>query len=271
VLEVGGRLSASGEELEPLQLDGALAEQLRQARAEGLRSVAVALLHSYRQPRHEQQLGAWLERFGFEQIALSHQVSPLPRLVPRGHTTVLEAHVGPVLQGYLQQVQAALGASVRLRVMQSSGILIEPQRLRAKDTILSGPAGGLVGAVRCGQAAGFARIVGFDMGGTSTDVCYAEGSWERREQVELEGLPLQAPMLPIHTVAAGGGSRLHFDGQRLQVGPASAGADPGPACYRRGGPLTITDANLLLGRLRPEHFPALFGPGGDQPLDLAEV
>jgi 5-oxoprolinase (ATP-hydrolysing) len=271
VLEVGGRLSASGEELEPLQLNGALTEQLRQARADGLRSVAVALMHGYRHPSHERQLGSWLETFGFEQIALSHQVSPLPRLVPRGHTTVLEAHVGPVLQAYLQQLQAALGEAVRLRVMQSSGILIDPQRLRAKDTILSGPAGGLVGAVRSCQAAGFPVMVGFDMGGTSTDVCYSDGSWERRELVELAGLPLQAPMLQIHTVAAGGGSRLHFDGQRLQVGPASAGADPGPACYRRGGPLTITDANLLLGRLRPESFPALFGPRGDQPLDLAVV
>ncbi|MCP9832120.1 hydantoinase B/oxoprolinase family protein [Synechococcus sp. HJ21-Hayes] len=267
VLEVGGRLAADGRELEPLQLDGALAEQLRQARADGLSSVAVALLHSYRYPSHELQLGAWLATFGFEQICLSHRVSALPRLVPRGQTTVLEAYVGPALRRYLDQVQTALGAEVPLRIMQSSGGLIGPDRLQAKDTMLSGPAGGLVGAARTSAAAGYPVIVGFDMGGTSTDVCYCDGEWERREQWPLAGFTLQAPMLQIHTVAAGGGSVLQFDGQRLQVGPASAGADPGPACYRRGGPLTLTDANLLLGRLQPQHFPAVFGPQADQPLD----
>ena len=267
VLEVGGRLAVDGRELEPLQLDGALAEQLRQARADGLSSVAVALLHSYRYPSHELQLGEWLATFGFEQISLSHRVSPLPRLVPRGQTTVLEAYVGPALRRYLDQVQTALGAEVPLRIMQSSGGLTGPDRLQAKDTMLSGPAGGLVGAARTSAAAGYPVIVGFDMGGTSTDVCYCDGDWERREQWPLAGFTLQAPMLQIHTVAAGGGSVLQFDGQRLQVGPASAGADPGPACYRRGGPLTLTDANLLLGRLQPQHFPAVFGPQADQPLD----
>ena len=273
VLEVGGRLAADGTELEPLQCDGALAEQLHQARADGLSSIAVALLHAYRFPRHELALGSWLETFGFEAIALSHRVSPLPRLVPRAHTTALEASVGPVLQGYLAQVQAALGPEVPLRVMQSSGGLIAPEQLRAKDTILSGPAGGLVGASRIGAAAGFAALVGFDMGGTSTDVSWSEAgtdgapAWQRCEQSELGGLPLQAPMLEIHTVAAGGGSRIRFDGLRLQVGPESAGADPGPACYGCGGPLTITDANLLLGRLQPAQMPAVFGPGSDQRLD----
>ena len=271
VLEVEGRLAADGSEREPLRLDQALAEQLQAARREGLRSVAVALLHSVVNPAHELALGRWLERFGFEQIALSHLVSPLPRLVPRGHTCVLEAAVGPVLQGYLRQVQAALGPEVPLRVMQSSGVLAVPAALRAKDTILSGPAGGLVGAVRTAAAVGFERIVGFDMGGTSTDVCYCEGAWPRREQVELGGVPIQAPMLEIHTVAAGGGSRLQFDGLRLTVGPESAGANPGPACYRRGGPLTITDANLLLGRLQPQLFPAVFGPQGNLPLDPQPV
>jgi 5-oxoprolinase (ATP-hydrolysing) len=274
VLEVGGRLAVDGTELEPLQCDGSLAEQLRQARAEGIRCVAVALLHAYRHPRHERALGSWLETFGFEQIALSHQVSPLPRLVPRAHTTVLEASVGPVLSGYLAQVQDALGPEVPLRVMQSSGGLIAPQQLRAKDTILSGPAGGLVGASRIGASLGFRQLVGFDMGGTSTDVSWSDGSgplWQRREQSELHGLPLQAPMLDIHTVAAGGGSLIRFDGLRLQVGPASAGADPGPACYGRGGPLTVTDANLLLGRLQAAHLPAVFGPGGDQPADPAPL
>ena len=271
VLEVGGRLAADGAELEPLQLDAALAQQLQAARQQGFSSVAVALLHSVTNPAHELALGRWLERFGFEQVALSHRVSPLPRLVPRGHTCVLEAFVGPGLHGYLHQVQQALGPEVPLRVMRSSGVLAAPAALHAKDTILSGPAGGLVGAVRTAAAAGFGRIVGFDMGGTSTDVCYCEGAWPRRDQVELAGVPIQAPMLDIHTVAAGGGSRVHFDGLRLAVGPDSAGANPGPACYRRGGPLTITDANLLLGRLRPELFPALFGPAGDQPIDAQVV
>ena len=270
VVEVQGRLAADGTELEPLRLDAALAAQIEAARRDGLRSVAVALLHSVTQPVHELALGEWLEGFGFDQIALSHQVSPLPRLVPRGLTAVLEASVGPVLHGYLQQVQQALGQDVPVQVMRSSGVLAPADALHAKDTILSGPAGGLVGAVRTAAAAGFERIVGFDMGGTSTDVCYCEGSWPRRDQMELDGLPIQAPMLDIHTVAAGGGSRLHFDGLRLAVGPESAGANPGPACYRRGGPLTITDANLLLGRLRPELFPAVFGSPGDQPID-AEV
>ncbi|MEY4358628.1 MAG: hypothetical protein RLZZ631_114, partial [Cyanobacteriota bacterium] len=269
VIEVQGRIAADGEELEPLLLDDALLQQVRQARADGLRSVAVALMHSISNPSHERRIGSWLESFGFEQIALSHQVSPLPRLIPRAHTTVLEAAVAPVLSRYLQQVRRDLGEAVPLQVMQSSGVLASPDVLHAKDTILSGPAGGLVGAARTAMAAGFTRLVGFDMGGTSTDVCYVEGSWLRQQQVELGGLPIQAPMLQIHTVAAGGGSCLSFDGLRLAVGPDSAGADPGPACYRRGGPLTITDANLLLGRLQPQHFPAVFGPHSDQPLDDA--
>lgn len=271
VVEVGGRLAADGSEVEPLQLDEALAAELLAAQQDGLASVAVALLHSIRNPSHEQTLGRWLQQLGFTQIALSHHVSPLPRLVPRAHTCVLEASVAPVLQHYLQQVQRALGPQVPLRVMQSSGVLASPTALRAKDTILSGPAGGLVGAVRTAAAAGFERIVGFDMGGTSTDVCYCAGSWPRREQMELCGVPIQAPMLDIHTVAAGGGSRIRFDGLRLAVGPESAGAQPGPACYRRGGPLTLTDANLMLGRLQPALFPAVFGPLGDQPIDLLVV
>jgi 5-oxoprolinase (ATP-hydrolysing) len=271
VIEVDGRMNANGAELEPLLLSEELRLQVQQAWADGIRSVAVALLHSMINPSHELAIGAWLEALGFEQIALSHQVSPLPRLVPRGHTTVLEAAVAPVLRAYLQQLRADLGSHVPLQVMRSSGMLTAPEALHAKDTLLSGPAGGLVGAARTAAAAGFPRIVGFDMGGTSTDVCYVEGAWSRQQQVELGGVPIQAPMLAIHTVAAGGGSCLSFDGLRLAVGPASAGADPGPACYRRGGPLTITDANLLLGRLQPPHFPAVFGPDGDQPLDLGVV
>lgn len=278
VLEVDGRLAADGTEIEPLRLDAALERRLHQARAAGLSSCAVVLLHGYRHPRHEQQLAAWLERFRFETVALSHQVSPLQKLVPRGHTTVIEAHVAAPLQQYLQLVRQALGPGVALRVMQSSGGLIAPAELRAKDTILSGPAGGLVGAVAVARQAGFTDrpIVGFDMGGTSTDAFHlAAGAepqaWEGDSRSTIAGLPLQAAMLPIHTVAAGGGSLIRWDGLRLQVGPQSAGACPGPAAYGLGGPLTVTDANVLLGRIQPQQAPRVFGPGGDQPLDPRPV
>ncbi|MEO1002547.1 MAG: hydantoinase B/oxoprolinase family protein [Cyanobacteria bacterium J06638_7] len=280
VLEVEGRLAADGRELEPLRLDDALAAQLRAAVAEGYRSVAVALLHACRNPDHERRLAAWLAPLGLGPLALSHQLSRQPRLVPRGHTTLVEAAVAPVLGAYLEQVRGALGAGPRLRVMRSSGSLAAPELLQAKDTILSGPAGGMVGAVAVAEqalaAAGQAPrpVVGFDMGGTSTDVFHfdpalGELAWERQQEAEIAGLRLQAPMLPIHTVAAGGGSIVRFDGQRLLVGPESAGADPGPAAYRRGGPATITDANLLLGRLPAAALPPLFGPGADQSADRA--
>ncbi len=280
VLEVGGRLAADGSELEPLQLDGALAAGLRAAIADGYRSGAVALLHACRNPDHERRLAAWLEPFGLGPLALSHQLSRQPRLVPRGHTTLVEAAVAPVLAAYLEQLRGALGPGPRLRVMRSSGSLAAPELLHAKDTILSGPAGGMVGAVAVAEqalaAAGEAPrpVVGFDMGGTSTDVFHIDPAlgalaWERQPETEIAGLRLQAPMLPIHTVAAGGGSIVRFDGQRLLVGPESAGADPGPAAYRRGGPATITDANLLLGRLPAEALPPVFGPAGDQSADLA--
>jgi len=301
VIEVGGRLAADGRELEPLQLDEALAAEVREAQAAGYVSCAVALLHSCRQPAHERQLAAWLAPFGFVGIALSHQLSAQPRLVARGQTTLVEAAVAPVLHGYLAQVRAALGgeppAGPRLRVMGSSGALADPALLHAKDTILSGPAGGMVGAVAVARQAlaveglpeqpdlpeqlddlaaspdGLCQpVVGFDMGGTSTDVFHfapelGELAWERQPETEIAGLRLQAPMLPIHTVAAGGGSIVRFDGQRLLVGPESAGANPGPAAYRRGGPATITDANLLLGRLPAAALPAVFGPAGDRGAD----
>ncbi|CAK6687388.1 hydantoinase B/oxoprolinase family protein [Synechococcus sp. CBW1107] len=274
VLEVAGRLAADGKELMPLVLDAALERALVEARSDGISSCAVALLHSARHPRHERQLAEWLMPFGFEPVVLSHQVGRRTRLVPRAQTAVVEAMVAPALAEYLDQLRAELGPHCRLRVMQSSGGLVAPELLKAKDTILSGPAGGMVAAVRL--AGGSTPIVGFDMGGTSTDVFHVEAGgpspgWGRRQDTEIAGLTLQAEMLPIHTVAAGGGSLLHFDGQRLQVGPASAGADPGPACYRRGGPLTITDANLLLGRLQPQAFPAVFGPDRDQGPDPGVV
>jgi 5-oxoprolinase (ATP-hydrolysing) len=278
VIEVGGRLAADGEELEPLQLDGALEAELAQAWADGFRSIAVALLHAGRHPRHEQALGSWLAARGFSPVVLSHQLSRQPRLVPRLDTTVIEAALAPVLGVYLDQVRAAIGAAIPLRVMTSAGALQAPGLLRAKDTILSGPAGGMVAAVAVAAAAGFgdAPILGFDMGGTSTDVFHFDGSrgaaaWERSGETEIDGLRLLAPMLPIHTVAAGGGSVLHVADGRLQVGPRSAGANPGPACYGRGGPLAITDANLLLGRLPVQALPRLFGPGGDRPADRGVV
>ena len=274
VVEVAGRLAADGQELEPLQLDEALERSLAQARSDGFGSVAVALLHAGRHPGHEQALGSWLASRGFAPVVLSHQLSRQPRLVPRLDTSVLEASLGPVLGAYLDQVRAAIGAAIPLRVMTSSGALQSPALLQAKDTILSGPAGGMVAAVAVAAAAGFGDgpILGFDMGGTSTDVFHFDGSrgeaaWERSSETEIDGLRLLAPMLPIHTVAAGGGSVLHVEDGRLQVGPRSAGASPGPACYGRGGPLAITDANLLLGRLPVQALPPLFGPGGDQPAD----
>ncbi|MBD2550847.1 hydantoinase B/oxoprolinase family protein [Microcystis elabens FACHB-917] len=278
VIEVGGRLAADGEELESLQLDGALEAELAQAWADGFRSIAVALLHACRHPRHERALGSWLAAGGFAPAVLSHQLSRQPRLVPRLDTTVIEAALAPVLGTYLDQVRAAIGAAIPLRVMTSAGALQAPGLLRAKDTILSGPAGGMVAAVAVAAAAGFgdAPILGFDMGGTSTDVFHFDGSrgaaaWERSGETEIDGLRLLAPMLPIHTVAAGGGSVLHVADGRLQVGPRSAGANPGPACYGRGGPLAITDANLLLGRLPVQALPRLFGPGGDRPADRGVV
>ncbi|MCP9931946.1 hydantoinase B/oxoprolinase family protein [Cyanobium sp. AMD-g] len=278
VVEVGGRLAADGQELEPLQLDEALEQGLAQARSDGFRSVAVALLHAGRHPVHEQALGSWLASKGFGPLVLSHQLSRQPRLVPRLDTSVLEASLGPVLGAYLDQVRAAIGATLPLRVMTSAGALQSPALLQAKDTILSGPAGGMVAAVAVAAAAGFgdAPILGFDMGGTSTDVFHFDGSrgeaaWERSNETEINGLRLLAPMLPIHTVAAGGGSVLQVQDGRLQVGPRSAGANPGPACYGRGGPLAITDANLLLGRLPVDALPRLFGPGGDQPADRGVV
>jgi len=275
VLEVPGRLAADGGEVEPFQRDSALEHRLRQARAEGLSSCAVALLHAVADPSHELAMGAWLEELGFASVLLSHRVGGLPRLLPRLHTTLVEAAVRPVLQAYLAQVRQALGPSTRLRVMTSAGVLKPPDQLLAKDTLLSGPAGGLGGAVAVAHAAGLAErpILGFDMGGTSTDVFHLEAGAgiELSPETAVAGLRLQAPTLPIHTVAAGGGSVVRLEGGRLQVGPESAGAVPGPACYRRGGPLTITDANLLLGRLPEGALPPVFGPAGDQPPDAAIV
>lgn len=265
VVEVDERITADGGVLCSPDLE-LLGEQLRKAHADGISAVAVVCLHSYRYSAHERQIGKLAEQIGFGHISLSSEVSPLVKLVPRGDTTVVDAYLSPVLGRYVQRVADQMHG-VRLMFMQSNGGLAEAGHFRGKDAILSGPAGGIVGMVRMSALAGFDHVIGFDMGGTSTDVSHFAGEYERVFTTQVAGVRLRAPMLDINTVAAGGGSILHFDGTRYRVGPDSAGADPGPACYRGGGPLAVTDANVMLGRIQPAHFPAVFGPGGDQPLD----
>jgi 5-oxoprolinase (ATP-hydrolysing) len=233
----------------------------------GIRSIAIVLMHAYAYPAHEQALRKIAEEIGFPQISVSNEVSPLMKLVGRGDTTVVDAYLSPILRRYVTQVQSELGTGPRLMFMQSSGGLTAADLFQGKDAILSGPAGGVVGAVETSRMAGFGKIIGFDMGGTSTDVCHYDGDYERAFETEVAGVRMRAPMMMIHTVAAGGGSILHYADGRYQVGPDSAGANPGPACYRRGGPLTVTDANLMTGKLVPEFFPKIFGPNQDQPLD----
>ncbi|MGW1207829.1 hydantoinase B/oxoprolinase family protein [Streptomyces cyaneofuscatus] len=265
VIEVPERIDAEGHTVRALELD-VVREQLRAAHADGLRSAAVVLMHGYRHPGHERAVVEAAREAGFTQVSSSHEVSPLIRLVPRGDTTVVDAYLSPVLRRYVDEVAARL-EGIRLLFMQSNGGLREAARFRGKDAVLSGPAGGVVGMVRTSQQAGHDRVIGFDMGGTSTDVSHYAGEFERELGTQVAGVRMRAPMMSIHTVAAGGGSLLHFDGRRYRVGPDSAGAEPGPACYRRGGPLTVTDANVMLGRIQPAHFPAVFGPDGDLPLD----
>lgn len=267
VIEADERLSADGRVLRPLD-EAALAAALQEARAAGFAAVAIALLHGYRYPAHERAAAALARAAGFTQVSVSHEVSPLARLVPRGETTVADAYLSPVLGRYVRRLRAPL-RDTRILFMQSNGGLAEAERFRGRDSVLSGPAGGVVGMAAAGQRAGCERLIGFDMGGTSTDVCLYEGEFERSQDNRVAGVRLQAPMLLIHTVAAGGGSILAFADGRFQVGPASAGADPGPACYGLGGPATVTDANLVLGRLQAAAVPAVFGPGGDRPLDPA--
>ena len=265
VIEAGERVSAHGEILVPLDED-AVARDLSAAYADGFRSVAVLCMHGYRYPEHEARIGQLAREIGFTQVSESHETSPLMKLVSRGDTTVVDAYLSPILRRYVDEVADELGG-VRLLFMQSNGGLTDAASFRGKDSILSGPAGGIVGMARTAAAAGFGRVIGFDMGGTSTDVSHYAGEFERQYETQVAGVRMRAPMLSIHTVAAGGGSILHFDGSRYRVGPDSAGAHPGPACYRRGGPLTVTDANLLLGRIQAGHFPRVFGETGDQPLD----
>jgi 5-oxoprolinase (ATP-hydrolysing) len=273
VAEVPGRLDAEGREVRPLD-EETVRIALRTARAEGISAVAVALMHGHVNPDHELRIGRLAEKAGFTQVSLSHRVSRLEKLVARGDTTVVDAYLSPLLRRYVAQVEGALDmgrATGRLLFMQSSGGLTEAWRFQGKDAVLSGPAGGIVGMAQTARAAGFDRLIGFDMGGTSTDVSHFAGEYERSFETEVAGVRMRAPMMDIHTVAAGGGSICSFRDGRFQVGPESAGANPGPASYRRGGPLTITDCNVILGRLSPDHFPAVFGPDGDQPLDAAIV
>ena len=270
VIEAAERVSADGEVLVPLDERARGGRDLRAAYDAGFRAVAVVCLHGYRYPAHEARIGEIASQAGFTQVSLSHATSPLMKLVSRGDTTVVDAYLSPVLARYVASVTSEL-PGVRMQFMQSHGGLAGAQSFRGKDSILSGPAGGIVGMARTAQAAGFGRVIGFDMGGTSTDVSHFAGEFERQYETQVAGVRMRAPMLAIHTVAAGGGSVLHFDGSRFRVGPGSAGAVPGPAAYRRGGPLTVTDANIMLGRIQAGHFPAVFGPGGDQPLDTAVV
>ncbi|BCX89856.1 5-oxoprolinase (ATP-hydrolysing) [Methylomarinovum tepidoasis] len=270
VVPVTERVDPEGRILTPLDTDQARCA-LTALRQQGIDSLAIVLLHAYANPEHERRLAALARQLGFAQISVSHQVSPLPKLVARGDTTVLDAYLSPPLRRYTRRIEAGIDGPVRLWFMQSHGGLTRAAHFRGRDCLLSGPAGGLIAAVRIGERLGIERLITFDMGGTSTDVAHYAGELERVFETEVAGVRVQAPQLHIHTVAAGGGSILHFDGQRCRVGPQSAGADPGPACYRRGGPLTVTDANLMVGRIQPRHFPATFGPGGDLPLDREAV
>ncbi|MFE5914358.1 hydantoinase B/oxoprolinase family protein [Streptomyces wedmorensis] len=269
VIEVPERVDAHGRLVRALD-EPAVAEALAAAHREGFRAAAVVLLHGYRHPEHEIRVAAAARAAGFTQVSCSHEVSPLIKLIPRGDTTVVDAYLSPILRRYVDEVAREL-AGIRLMFMQSNGGLREAAHFRGKDAVLSGPAGGVVGMVRTSAAAGYDRVIGFDMGGTSTDVSHYAGSFERELGTQVAGVRMRAPMMSIHTVAAGGGSVLHYDGRRFRVGPDSAGAVPGPACYRRGGPLTVTDANVMLGRVQPAHFPAVFGDTGDLPLDAGAV
>jgi 5-oxoprolinase (ATP-hydrolysing) len=278
VVEVAERVRADGT-VEAAPDLAALREDFERAQADGIDAVAIVFMHSYRYPDHEQQAASLAREMGFRQVSVSHEVSRLIKLVGRGDTTVVDAYLSPILRRYVAKVAGALGgsspppeeAAIPLMFMMSSGGLTAAELFQGKDAILSGPAGGVVGMAQTGREAGFPRLIGFDMGGTSTDVSHFDGEYERAFETEVAGVRMRAPMMLIHTVAAGGGSVLHFDGARFRVGPDSAGADPGPKCYRRGGPLAVTDANVVLGKLMPKYFPHIFGPGQDQALDADAV
>ena len=273
VVEIDERIGAHGDTVRELDAARARAD-LQAVYDSGTRALAIVFMHGYRHTRHEREVARIAREIGFTQVSVSHEVSPMMKLVARGDTTVVDAYLSPILRRYVEQVASEL-PGVRLQFMQSNGGLTDARAFQGKDSILSGPAGGIVGMVRASRLAGFERVIGFDMGGTSTDVSHFAGAhssdYERVFETQVAGVRMRAPMMSIHTVAAGGGSILHFDGSRYRVGPDSAGANPGPASYRRGGPLTVTDANLMLGKIQSAHFPHLFGPDGDAPLDLEVV
>src|SRR5215471_19116978 len=301
VVEVDERVRADGTVEKEPDLAAVRAE-LSAALAAGIKAVAIVFMHAYRYCEHEQRVAALAREIGFPQVSVSHEVSPLIKLVGRGDTAVVDAYLSPILQRYVSQVARDMGTSIaanreasaaasarageaqqrgmqtrpapaapRLMFMMSSGGLTAAELFQGKDAILSGPAAGVVGMAETGREAGFSHLIGFDMGGTSTDVSHFDGEYERAFETEVAGVRMRAPMMLIHTVAAGGGSILHFDGARFRVGPDSAGASPGPKCYRRGGPLAVTDANVMVGKLIPEFFPQIFGPGQNLPLDAEAV
>ncbi|MBE7385322.1 MAG: hydantoinase B/oxoprolinase family protein [Leptolyngbya sp. SIO1E4] len=283
VIGVPERIDAHGTVLQSLtpEAEQVLVQQLQAAYDAGIRTCAIVLMHGYRYPSHEQRVAQLARQVGFTQVSVSYEVSPLMKLVSRGDTTVVDAYLSPILRRYVDRIAQALGKAdgrrqtadrgPQLMFMQSNGGLTDAALFQGKDSILSGPAGGIVGAVQTSLSAGFQKVIGFDMGGTSTDVSHYSGDYERTFETEVAGVRLRAPMMAIHTVAAGGGSILHFDGSRYRVGPASAGAYPGPACYRNGGPLAVTDCNVMLGKLQPDFFPTVFGPEGNLPLAVDEV
>ncbi len=266
VVEIDERVSVDGEILVPLDEQSARAA-LTEIKLAGIDALAIVLMHGWRHQAHEARLAEIAREIGFAQISVSHEVAPLIKLVGRGDTTVVDAYLAPVLRRYVERVAAGLDPAASLHFMQSNGGLAQASAFRGKDAVLSGPAGGVVGMVAASAALGANRLIGFDMGGTSTDVSHYAGAFELADESQIAGVRIRAPMMQIHTVAAGGGSICRFDGMRFRVGPESAGASPGPACYRNGGPLTVTDCNLFLGRIDPERFPKVFGPGGDHPLD----
>ncbi|MER8605667.1 hydantoinase B/oxoprolinase family protein, partial [Mesorhizobium sp. M1233] len=318
VVEIDERVRADGS-VERLLDIASVRPAIEQAKADGIDAVAIVFMHAWKHPEHEKAVAKVCRKLGFSQVSVSHEVSPLIKLVGRGDTTVVDAYLSPILARYVQRVAAELGAapisplvgemaaqqpegvisegtasvsnpveptppggfaatlpssgreSPRLMFMMSSGGLTAADMFQGKDALLSGPAGGVVGMVETAKLAGFGKVIGFDMGGTSTDVAHYDGDYERAFDTEVAGVRIRAPMMRIHTVAAGGGSILHYEAGRFRAGPDSAGANPGPAAYRRGGPLAVTDANVMLGKLQPEFFPAIFGPGQDEPLDVQTV
>jgi hypothetical protein len=269
VIEVDERYSAKSEELKAVSLID-VRSQLEAVKNQAIDSIAIVFMHAYRYPKHEQQVAALARDLGFSQVSVSHEVSPLIKLISRGDTTVVDAYLSPILRRYVDSVASELG-DAKLLFMQSNGGLTDAHKFQGKDAILSGPAGGYVGAVKTAALAGFDKIINFDMGGTSTDVSHYAGEYERDFETQVAGVRMRTPIMRIHTVAAGGGSIVHFDGSRFRVGPDSAGAKPGPVCYRQNGPLTITDCNVMLGKLNAGFFPKVFGKSGQEPLDEASV